>query len=266
MARTSAKVALGAAGGLAGFVGLWGLYRRFTTETVPYEVVDHLGDVEVRRYPPSVVVQTVARTEDEAYERLFRYLSGDNEDGEELELTAPVEVDPPNGSGDGGTVAIPMTVPVQTGEELGPVTKPEDLGQAAGSEAESAGAGATGDTDPSGAGGERMVLSGPEVRMSIHLPPDVDIDSAPLPTDERVTLVSVDERTLAVRPFRGRPTDQRVRRRTALLLEALDTSSRSPAGEPFYMGYDAPLTLPPFRRNEVAVEVEEKEEATEQAG
>jgi hypothetical protein len=28
------------------------------------------------------------------------------------------------------------------------------------------------------------------------------------------------------------------------------------AGEPFFLGYDAPWTLPVLRRNEVAVEVE----------
>jgi hypothetical protein len=69
-----------------------------------------------------------------------------------------------------------------------------------------------------------------------------------------VTLGPVPEQTLAVRRFSGRPTDGRVARETDRLLTTLDAAGV--AGEPFFMGYDAPWTLPFLRRNEVAVVIE----------
>jgi len=97
---------------------------------------------------------------------------------------------------------------------------------------------------------------GDAVRMAFYLPPGYDAESAPRPTDEAVTLVTVPERTLAVRRFSGRPTENRVVRETEVLLTALDAAGVAVAGEPFFMGYDPPWTLPFLRRNEVATEVE----------
>jgi hypothetical protein len=95
------------------------------------------------------------------------------------------------------------------------------------------------------------------VRMSFYLPPEYDVESAPRPADDDVDLVVVPERTLAVSRFTWRPTDSRVARETERLLDTLAESGVPTAGEPFFMGYDAPGTLPFLRRNEVAVAVED---------
>ncbi len=208
-----------------GLVGAWNLYRRYTTETVPYTVVATVGDVELRRYPPSVLAETVADSSGEAFGRLFRYIAGANETETDLAMTAPVEVD-----GDGGEgVSIPMTAPVEVsdGDRRIPMTAPVE-------------------TDEGEDG----------VRMAFYLPAEFDAETAPRPTDEDVTLVAVPERTLAVRRFSWRATDRRVDREIRRLEDTLATASVPLAGEPFYMGYDAPWTLPFLRRNEVAVEVE----------
>ncbi len=221
MKRTT-SIALGAAGGLAAAVGLWGLYQRYTTETVPYTVVAHIGDTELRRYPPTVLAETVAEDEHEAFRRLFRYISGANEASDDISMTAPVNVSDSESRGDGGRanddsdgVSIPMTAPV-----------------------------------------ERTDAPGDGARMAFSLPADYDAESAPRPTDEDVTLVAVPERTLAVRRFSWRPTDERIERETDRLRESLAAADVPTDGEPFYMGYDAPWTLPFLRRNEVAVSVE----------
>jgi len=220
MVRTRTLV-LGAAGGLLAAAGAWTLYQRRTTETVPYTVVARLDDVELRRYPSTVRVETVASSENAAFGRLFRYISGANGTDTEVAMTAPVEMsrrDPT--SPQAGPVAasssrsVPMTTPVETTEV--------DEG----------------------------------MRMAFYLPTDFDVESAPRPTDERVELVAVPERTLAVRRFSGRPTDGRVRRETGDLLSTLERASVTTTGDPFYMGYDAPWTIPVLRRNEVAVEVD----------
>jgi hypothetical protein len=94
------------------------------------------------------------------------------------------------------------------------------------------------------------------VRMAFYLPAEYDLESAPRPTDDRIDLVGVPERTLAVRRFSWRPTDRRVDRETDELLDTLAGADVATAGEPFFMGYDAPGALPFLRRNEVAVVVE----------
>jgi len=94
------------------------------------------------------------------------------------------------------------------------------------------------------------------VRMVFYLPSEYDAESAPRPIDDAVSLGVVPERTLAVRRFSGRPTDGRVTRETDRLLATLDAAGVAVTGDPFFMGYDAPWTLPFLRRNEVAVEID----------
>ena len=212
------------AGGLAGLVavtGAWTLYQRSTTDTVPYTTVAQVDDAELRRYPASVAVETVAPSRGEAFRRLFRYISGANEGDAEIAMTAPVEVTD-RGTGPAGERAargeagrkIPMTAPVEAAEtEAG-------------------------------------------VRMAFFLPAEYDYESAPQPTDESVGLVAVPERTLAVRRFRWRPTEGRIDRETERLTGTLEQAGVATVGEPFYMGYDSPGTLPLVRRNEVAVVVD----------
>ena len=113
------------------------------------------------------------------------------------------------------------------------------------------------------AGGTTIAMTAPvEVgvedgqRMRFYLPDEYDSESAPKPTDDAVSLVSIPERTLAVRRFTWRPTDKRIDRETETLVDRLENANVPIAGEPFYMGYNPPGTLPFLRRNEVAVEVE----------
>ena len=86
-------------------------------------------------------------------------------------------------------------------------------------------------------------------------PAAYDLEAAPTPTDDAVELVFVPERTLAVRRFSWRPTDERIEREMETLTTTLEDADVSIQGDPFFMGYDAPFTLPFLRRNEVAVEV-----------
>ena len=94
-----------------------------------------------------------------------------------------------------------------------------------------------------------------ELVMRFFLPRALGRDDAPPPSDPRVRLVEVPAETLAVLRFSGRPSDGRVIERTDALLAALDRAGIEPAGQPQAFFYDPPWTLPPFRRNEVAVPV-----------
>ena len=199
-------IALAVVGGVVAGLGAANLYQRAATETVPYTVVARLDDVELRRYPESVVVETAADSQSAAFRRLFRYITGANEGETDIEMTAPVELS-------ANEATISMTAPVEIG----------------------------GDDDN---------------RMRFYLPAEYDIERAPRPTDDSVELLEIPARTLAVRRFSCRPTEARIDRETEALLETLDAANVPLAGEPFFMGYDAPWTLPFLRRNEVAVEVD----------
>ncbi len=101
----------------------WGAYVARHTDRVPYEPMETVDGVELRRYPRTVLVETTAGDTGTAFGRLFRYLSGANDGGEgvatggtAVAMTAPVRTL----LGEGATVA--MTAPVRTDRGGGPVT------------------------------------------------------------------------------------------------------------------------------------------------
>jgi hypothetical protein len=221
---------LGAVGLLAIGFGARRYVQDRTTPRVEYDTVARLGDVEIRRYPPTVLVETVAPTESAAFRRLFRYISGANRSATEVSMTAPVE-----SSGE----SIPMTAPVETGGESagrGDPDASESISMTAPVESDSTDAG---------------------VRMAFYLPAEYDYDTAPRPTDDSVRLVEQPGRTLAVLGFSWFTTEGRVARKTDELLATLADAADEVdvVDDPFLMRYDGPGVPPFLRTNEVAVEV-----------
>jgi hypothetical protein len=190
---------------------------------VEYDTVARLGDVEIRRYPPTVLVETVAPTESAAFRRLFRYISGANRSATEVSMTAPVE-----SAGE----SIPMTAPVESETER----RSESISMTTPVESDTTDAG---------------------VRMAFYLPAEYDYDTAPRPTDDSVRLVEQPGRTLAVLGFSWFTTDGRVARKTDELLATLADAADEidVVDDPFLMRYDGPGVPPFLRTNEVAVEV-----------
>lgn len=207
-------------GALALWIG-WGTYVRRTTERVPYETVTTLDDVELRRYPESVLVETTATNDVTAFRRLFRYISGANETRETVAATAPAGA---------SSEKIAMTAPVRTVRESG-----EAVGTAA---------------------PVRTDRDGREVSMAFHLPAEYTPETAPTPTDPSVRLVVEPLRTVAVRRFSWYATDGRVSRERRKLLAELSDWNVEPRGDPVLLRYDDPWTPPFMRTNEVAVPVE----------
>ncbi|WP_435358800.1 SOUL family heme-binding protein [Haloarchaeobius sp. DFWS5] len=104
------KTILAGAGALAGGLAVWtawGLYVDYTTERVPYDRVAHFDGIELRRYPATISVTTTASSGDEAFRRLFRYISGTNTAGQKISMTTPVSMEGEK---------IPMTAPVTASE------------------------------------------------------------------------------------------------------------------------------------------------------
>lgn len=97
---------------------------------------------------------------------------------------------------------------------------------------------------------------GPQMRF--FLPRDYAEETAPIPTDPQVSLITVPARTLAVLRFSGLGSQSTVNARKEQLMETLDGSAWQPQTEPIAFFYDPPWTLPFLRRNEVAVEVKRR--------
>ena len=80
-------------------------------EEAAYTVVEVDGEFEIRDYAPHVLAETVVagsfdRAGNEAFSRLFRYISGDNRSRHKVAMTAPV-------SQESAGERIAMTAPVE---------------------------------------------------------------------------------------------------------------------------------------------------------
>lgn len=54
-------------------------------ETQEYTVLETLGELEIRHYPPVMKIQS-----ERGFNALFRYISGENQSGTEIKMTTPV--------------------------------------------------------------------------------------------------------------------------------------------------------------------------------
>lgn len=91
--------------------------------------------------------------------------------------------------------------------------------------------------------------------IRFFMPARYTIETLPVPTDPRVRLVPVPAETYAVLRFSGLAGPAQMAARDAELLGELHASAWTPSGPVVAWFYDPPWTLPPLRRNEVAVPV-----------
>ncbi len=109
--------------------------------------------------------------------------------------------------------------------------------------------------------GERIAMTAPVAQASdaggwvirFFLP--AALKDAPKPNDDRVRIVPIPAETVAVLRFGGLATDTAIATQRTTLLAALAGTRWRPAANVVAWFYDPPWTLPPLRRNEVAVPV-----------
>jgi hypothetical protein len=171
-------------------------------------VVERLGeDMEIRLYASRAAVEApMEGGRNRAFGLLFDYISGANDGGGKIAMTAPVATDEAR--------RIEMTAPVATGNATDGVPA-----------------------------------------MRFFLPPRFDAETAPRPTDPRLRVVPLPETHVAVLRFSGLRTEYAVARARDRLEAALSPSAWLATGPAESWFYDPPWTLPPFRRNEVAIPV-----------
>ncbi len=186
-----------------------------TVEEAPYELVRKDKQFEIREYATLVLAETRVSADyknagNQAFRKLFRYISGDNETNTDIAMTAPVIADNQN-KAKGESIA--MTAPV--------TSEPD----------------------------------GDQWRYSFVLPKNYTIDSAPRPLNPDITLVEVPSKQVASVRYSGRAT-QRARLVNAESLNLwIEEQGLQTLSEPRWAGYNAPFTIPWFRRNEVLVDI-----------
>lgn len=92
--RGLTKITLGALGAVAAGVAL----KRAVlphVEEARYEVEEARDDFELRRYAPRILAETVVQggfrqSLSDGFRRLFRYITGENQSQQKIEMTAPV--------------------------------------------------------------------------------------------------------------------------------------------------------------------------------
>ena len=198
---------------------IWTLYGVFVTMSVPqasYLVKETLdNNVEIREYPEEIWATAVAQDENDAFSPLFRYISGENEKGEKIEMTTPVVTPAPpanveSASGEGEK--IEMTAPVVT-------TDTEE--------------------------GRPWLLSCRSASISRPFPAHI----------ERCSNQLIEPRTLATIRFSGYMNEGSYRDNLERLNKTLEERGILTKGEPLLMQYNDPWTPPFYRRNEIALQV-----------
>ena len=115
----------------------------------------------------------------------------------------------------------------------------------------------------SSSSGEKIAMTAPVTyekeddvwRYQFVLPKTYTLDNAPRPLNADVTLAETAPRRVAVIRYAWLATDKARQKNANLLLEWVDSQGLKPASTPRWAGYNPPWTLPPFRRNEVLVDI-----------
>ncbi len=93
-------------------------------------------------------------------------------------------------------------------------------------------------------------------KMSFVTPSSYTRETVPEPTDPRISIEELPQRTLAVLRFSGWAREATVEKKKQALLNKLTKHGLRPKGEAILMRYNPPFTPWFLRRNEVAVEVD----------
>ncbi len=113
--------------------------------------------------------------------------------------------------------------------------------------------------------GEKIAMTAPVIASQeadgwlyrFVLPQSYNISTAPRPLDPAVNLAEVPPKRVATVRFSGLSTDKARAKNTQALADWMQIKGLSATSDPRWAGYNAPWALPPFRRNEVLVDISE---------
>lgn len=112
-------------------------------------------------------------------------------------------------------------------------------------------------------GGTEIAMTAPVQRseseqgwtVAFMLPSQYSMETAPVPSDDKVSLRQLPQRLMAVIRYSGRWTERNLEKYEARLLEQIAADGVEIIGPPESAAYNAPFTPPFLRRNEIMIEV-----------
>jgi hypothetical protein len=106
----------------------WVTTSRAGYESAEYRVIEKDGKIEIREYPDLMLVSTDSKLDaqgrDGSFMRLFRYISGDNEDKQKIAMTTPVFME---GKTSGSDVSMGFVMPKDLAAQGVPEPKSEGV-------------------------------------------------------------------------------------------------------------------------------------------
>lgn len=94
--------------------------------------------------------------------------------------------------------------------------------------------------------------------VSFVMPSEYTMETLPKPVNERVTIKKIPAKTFAVITFSGTNSDDNVKDHENQLIKYVSANDLLVIGTPKYAFYNPPWTLPPMRRNEIMIEIQEQ--------
>jgi hypothetical protein len=91
--------------------------------------------------------------------------------------------------------------------------------------------------------------------MSFVMPKNFTLDSTPKPTHPEVIVSQVTDYKVVAIEFNGTLSDSNVQKHTKLLQTWMSQNGYTAKSKPVNAGYNGPLTLPWWRKNEVIIEI-----------
>ncbi len=96
---------------------------------------------------------------------------------------------------------------------------------------------------------------GNQWRVQFVMPTGYTLNSLPIPNDTRVYLREIPEQKTAVIVFSGLAGEDKVKDKTAALLDFIKSRSYDVTSNPRLARYNPPWTLPFLRRNEILIDI-----------
>ena len=200
-------------------IGLLWTGTLMATEEPKFESLRLEDNIEIRRYVPVIVAETLVDGDMDSatrrgFQRIADYIFGNNE---RIAMTVPVVAEPQDKA-----EKIAMTVPVSIEPQEAAATRM--------------------------AGAQRW-------RIHFVMPSQYTLATLPKPLNPAIGLREIPARTYAVLTYSGSNTASTVQERTDQLLAWLQAQGIAPIGQPQLARYNPPWTLPFLRRNEIQQEI-----------
>ena len=100
-------------------------------------------------------------------------------------------------------------------------------------------------------------LAGKSWQISFVMPSKYNMDSLPVPNNNRVRLKEILTKKFVVIEFSGTNSNENVTKHENQLMNYIEANQINIIGSPKYAFYNAPWTLPFLRRNEVMIEIKQ---------